>query len=127
MKPAFCVLALLCLFSVTVQGQKEKEKPRQMRSPSYFYKAEMFLEVNEVSRETYTTGLMDGFYASGMFGASDETVDSLDSCTKGMDSKQLAAIIEKYVKDHPEGWHHPLSVQAFNALNGACPGQLKTP
>jgi len=41
-----------------------------------------------------------------------------------MDSKQVLAIITKYVKDHPEVWHLPLSIEAFNALNAACPGGL---
>jgi hypothetical protein len=68
---------------------------------------------------------MDGFYASVFFGATDETVANLNSCTKDMDSKQISAIITKYVKDHPESWHLPLSVEAYNALNTACPGGLQ--
>jgi hypothetical protein len=42
-----------------------------------------------------------------------------------MDSKQLTAIVTKYVKDHPESWHLPLSVEGYFALNAACPGVLK--
>jgi len=80
--------------------------------------------MEETERITYVKGLMDGFYASGMFGAPDETMTKLDACTKGMDSKQLTAIILKHVKDHPETWHQPLSIEAYNALNGACPGVL---
>jgi Ssp1 endopeptidase immunity protein Rap1a len=81
--------------------------------------------MDESNRVVYITGLMDGFFASGAFGATGETVAALDSCTKGMDNKQVSAIITKYVKDHPEAWHQPLSIEAFNALNTvACHGGL---
>jgi hypothetical protein len=42
-----------------------------------------------------------------------------------MDTKQVSAIITKYVKEHPEGWHLPLSAEAHSALNNACPGGLR--
>ena len=126
MKPAFCVVAVLYLFSIAAGRQKEEEKPRQFQSPAHFYKAEQFLEIKApLQQETYTAGLMDGFYASAVFGAPDETIERLTSCTKGMDSKQITAIIVKYVKDRPEDWHYPLSLEAFNALNSACHGGLK--
>lgn len=125
MKPALCVLALVFLFAVVTQGQKEQGKPRTVVTPTYYYKAEEFLELSDADRMVYTAGLMDGFYASGLFGASDEIVAKLNSCSKTMDSKQVSAIITKYVKDHPEAWHLPLSIEGFNALNTACPGSLR--
>jgi hypothetical protein len=123
MKVALCVLVALGLFAVFANGQKEK--PRVIFTPPHFYKAETFPEMSEAERQLYVTGLMDGFYASTLFGASDETVANLNSCTTDMDSKQISAIILKYVKDHPEIWHLPLSVEAFNALNATCPGTLR--
>jgi hypothetical protein len=126
MKAAFCVLAVLCVFAVAAQEQQEKKSaPQIINSPSYFLKAEGFIEMREVDRMSYINGLMDGFFASALFGATDKTVANLSSCTKDMDSKQISAIITKYVNDHPESWHLPLSVDAFNALSAACPGGLK--
>lgn len=127
MKFAFYALLFFCLSASATQGQKGKTPPRVFVSPQYFYKAGAFLEMGEADRTVYVTGLMDGFYASALFGASDETAASLISCTKGMDNKQLTAIVTKYVKDHPEYWHLALSVEAYNALNDACPGVLKAP
>jgi hypothetical protein len=123
MKSVACVLSALCLFGIATHGQRQK--PRVLFAPPHYYKAEAFIELSEFNRELYTTGLMDGFYASAFFGASDATVANLSSCTKDMDSKQISAIITKYVKDHPESWHLPLSVEAYNALNTACPGGLR--
>src|ERR1700691_5492451 len=128
MKTAFlCVLAVLlavlCAFTLAAQGQKEKKDQwRVIYAPPYFLKAGSFIELSEADRNLYTEGLMDGFFASAFFGASDATVENLHSCTKDMDSKQISAIITKYVKDHPEKWHHPLSAEADFALNAACPG-----
>src|SRR5207245_586754 len=101
--------------------QKGKKSGRVINSPSYFYKAEGFIEMSEADRMLYTSGLMDGFFASALLGASDEAVASLSSCTRDMDIKQISAIITKYLKEHPESWHLPLSVEAHNALNEACP------
>ncbi len=126
MKAAPCLLALLCVFAFAVQGQKaKKSQPRVLNEPPHYYKAEAFIEMDEGNRMLYISGLMDGFFASAMFGASEKTVTNLQSCTEDMDSKQVSAIITKYVKDHPETWHLPLSIEAYNALNGACPGGLK--
>lgn len=126
MKAAFCVLAVLCVCAVAAQEQKAKgSTPRVLYSPAYFVKAEAFIEMGEADRMTYTNGLMDGFFASALFGASDMTVKNLTTCTKDMDSKQVSAIITKFVKDHPESWHLPLSVEAYNSLNAACPGVLR--
>src|ERR1700674_3237964 len=108
MRTAFCVLVVLCFF-VAAQEQGKKNTLRTFRTPPNYYKAEEFVEMSEASRMFYTSGLMDGFYASALFGATDKTVANLSSCTGEMDSKQVSAIIAKYVKDHPESWHLPLS------------------
>jgi hypothetical protein len=124
MKLALCILGVLCLFAAAIQGEKQK-KPRVIVAVPSYYSAETFIELSESDRQMYVAGLMDGFYASALFGASDETIANLSSCTKPMDTKQISAIITKYLQDHPENWHLPLSVEAHNALNKACPGGLR--
>jgi hypothetical protein len=123
MRLAVYVLLALCL-SASAQEPKGKNQPRVFNI-ACFYKAGDFLEVGEADRVVYVSGLMDGFYASPLFGARDEAIASLTSCTRGMDSKQLSAIVTKYVKEHPEGWHLALNVEAYNALDAACPGGLR--
>jgi hypothetical protein len=119
------MLAATFLSVVPVLGQKEAKKPRIMLNPPAFIKAEAFLELSGADQMMYTTGLVDGFYASTFFGATNKTVANLTSCVKDMDNKQVAAIITKYVKDHPEQWHFALSALAHSALNSACPGGLR--
>ena len=103
MKTCLCLLALLCSFAPATDGQQPNSDSRTFPTPTCFLKAGKFLELGESERLSYTTGLLDGFYGSGMFAASDDSVASLNSCTKGMDSKQVTAIVLKYVSDHPNG------------------------
>jgi hypothetical protein len=88
MKIAHCVLAGLFLFAVVVQGQNQNKKERLVKPLQFFVKAGAFLEMKERDRILYTSGLMDGFFASGFWGASNETVAGLVSCTRDMDDKQ---------------------------------------
>jgi hypothetical protein len=121
MNLTFFVIIGLCVFAVAVHGQKE---PRKVLVP-FIYKAEAFLDLDENAKIMYTSGLVDGFLASSLFGASDETVTDVKACLKNMDTTQLAAIFTKYVKENPEGWQNPTSVLGFNALVGTCPGVIK--
>jgi hypothetical protein len=75
MKLALYILAVLSLFVFATHAQKEK--PRILLEPQHYYTAESFTEMSEFNREMYTTGLMDGFYASALFGATDEAVRRL--------------------------------------------------
>lgn len=123
MRTFLCVL--FCILAIAVHGQEGKTKRRVVDMPSYYFKAERFIQMNDADRMLYVAGLIDGFSASVLFGASDQAVAPLNSCTKDMDSMQVSAIITKYVKDHPENWHYPLNIEAYNALNKACPGGLR--
>lgn len=122
---AVCLLASVLLTVLPAIGQKQTKKPRILFTPPAFINGETFLNMSDADQTTYAMGLMDGFYASAFFGATDETVTNLSSCIQPMDSKQISAIFSKYVKDHPEQWHLPLSILAYNALNKACPGGLR--
>jgi hypothetical protein len=126
MKIRLHFLAFLLVSALATDGQQVPKEERTYPAPICYVKAGKFLELTEFERATYTTGLLDGFYGSAMFGADDETVGRLNSCAKDMDSKQVTAIVSKYVSDHPQWWHLPLSVEAYNALNDACPGGLST-
>jgi hypothetical protein len=124
MKACLCVFAVLCVSALVMDGHQVKREGRTYPTPTCYVKAGKFLELKEYERVYYISGLMDGFYASAIFGASDETVGRLNSCAKDMDINQVTAIVSKYVEDHPETWHLPLSVEGYNAFNNACTGGL---
>lgn len=122
---ALCVFGVILLSVPPVTGQKETKKPKVILAPPHLVNAEAFLDLSEANQMVYTEGLMDGFYASTFFGATDQTVANLMACTKNMDSRQVTAIIAKYVRDHPEDWHFALSALAHSVLDKACPGGLR--
>src|SRR5215471_18971446 len=117
---AFRIVAVLSLCAIATQGQKPAEKTLTIHTPAYFFKAEEFLQLSEEQRQFYTRGLMDGFYASAIFGADEKKISYINQCMTGMDSRQVTAIITDYLKGHPEGWHHPASLEAYSALHTAC-------
>ena len=114
---------LSCFLCVALYGNQANSQ-RTYNVPPSFLTAKGFVAITDDERVNYTTGLMDGFYGAEMFQANAQEVDRLAACTKPMDSKQITAIIAKYIQEHPEGWHLPASVEAYNALNGACPGRI---
>lgn len=93
--------------------------------PGGFLKAGDFRDLPSDLKEGYAMGFSNGMMASGIMGADGSKVKLLYDCTDGMSAKQLAAILDKYLKEHPEGWHEPLSVHSFDALLGVCPDLKK--
>jgi hypothetical protein len=87
-----------------------------------FWQASQFLEFDKDSQSVYATGLLDGMYLSPAFGApaSNKVLLEIETCVEGMKSTQVAAIIEKYVKDHPEKWNWDLKNAGYNAMLDAC-------
>lgn len=88
-----------------------------------FVQAHDYLEMDSEAQKTYAMGILDGFYMAPLFGAPDnnKVLVSITTCVEGMKASQVAAIIEKYVKDHPEHWHLDLKNEAYSGMRQACP------
>jgi hypothetical protein len=126
-RTAFYVLVVLCIFGFVAYAQKQQAKPQAHHIPVYYLTAGYFNGLSDDDQTMYTTGLIDGFFGAGLFGASDDTVGELTTCTLRMDIEQTKATIVKWVKDHPEHGQYPMAVAAYDALNSACPGVMKIP
>ena len=76
----------------------------------------------EAQQEGYAAGLVDGIYLAPFMGAPQENIDieHLHKCFVGMSTRQVAAIIKKFLKEHPEKWHQRLNTEAYYALYAAC-------
>jgi len=77
---------------------------------SGFLKAQVYLDMSQNDQRVYAMGLLDGFDMAPMFDAPDNNkwLVSITTCVEGMKGSQVAAIIEKYIKGHPERWHWDL-------------------
>ena len=88
-----------------------------------FLKAEKYLDLQPREQAVYAMGLVDGMYLAPVFDAPNEGkyLSSLQTCVKEMTNTQVAAIITKFAKEHPEKWHMGTNVLAYQALREVCP------
>jgi hypothetical protein len=82
-----------------------------------------FLSLNEGQKTGLSAGIISGLLMSPLMGAPERgpEVVALSECTQGMSIGQLEAVIEKYLRDHPEVWNRPLGVSAVWAMRSVCP------
>lgn len=121
LRQAIAALALVVLFANIGIPQHSVT----VRIHNGFLKAGDYLDMDSGGQKTYAMGLLDGMYMAPMFGAPDDgkVLVSLATCVEGMKASQVAAIIEKFIKDHPEHWHWDLKDEAYSAMLHACPAK----
>lgn len=102
-----------------------KLSPQRRGEPIHngFYKAQTYLDMSPDAERMYVTGVLDGMYEAPAFGAlaSNPLLLRIESCVEGMKGSQVAAIVLKYIKEHPEQWHWDLKDNVYNAMLEACP------
>ena len=119
------LIAILIIVVISSILSAQKSTPGLHRGEPIhngFLKADQYLKFDEDYQRAYAMGLLDGMYMSPAFGAqaSNKVLMEIESCVEGMKSSQVAAIIEKYVKDHPEKWNWDLKDAGYNAMIEGC-------
>lgn len=89
---------------------------------SGFLTGEAYLNSSDSRQRAYAMGLVDGLFISPLFGAPKAEVRPYEKCVVGMSDRQVAAILTKYLREHPGRWHESAHVAFFAALKGTCPG-----
>lgn len=106
-KKTILFLVLLLLFSSLlinysyVQGE-EKEQVLTLR----FASGNDYLEYDDNSKLAYVMGLSDMFNELTKVYDFSKLYSDLEKATENMTSVQTKAIFDKYLEEHPEGWHH---------------------
>jgi len=116
--------SVLLLLIVTSPAQ-QSSTPFIRLIPGGFYTAGQFGNLSQAEQAGYAEGFVNGLMSAGIVGADVQEVEMMNGCTKEMQGRQIAAIIDKHIKDHPEGWHETLAVHSFNALLDVCPDLKK--
>lgn len=119
---AFSILALFVPHNMAVPQKSEDEAI----VTEGFINTEKYLGLGEAEQAIYAAGLMDGIFLAPAFDAPSKGkyLVAMQTCVvKRMTNTQVAAIITKYAKDHPEEWHVGANVIAWKALRGVCPVQ----
>ena len=104
--------------------------------PAIGWDGNEFLKVHPTLRAAYIAGAVDtyvgikgtvetarskGAYSAGGF---EQVIAESVGCIHEMPYPQIVAIVEKYMKDHPERWHYAMADSIFGALWDTC---KKTP
>ena len=112
MKRLLPLIALVCI-SVYANQQTVKISPG-------FFSGKDYLEMSDTEKRAYVTGGINGMLVAPFFGAPEENLSWLKSCSSKMSDEELAAILSRFIRDQPGQMQTNLNVVTFNALREAC-------
>jgi len=113
-KKMILFLVLLLLFSILLidygylQGE-EKE------GVDYYILVNNYLESSEENKLFYVMGLMDMLFYQ-KYTSNPELYSDICKTTDDMKARQIKAIFDKYIEEHPEKWHFPASMVFYVAI-----------
>lgn len=115
---SFAILALAAavLVFVTVYAHQQ----RVSIGPGFFTGKE-YLEMSDNERRAYATGAINGMLVAPFFGAPEDNVNWLKTCTVKLSDEDIAAILTKYIREQESQLNFNLNVLTFNAMRNACP------
>jgi len=111
----------LCLLVATILALSSAQGGQPVEIHNGFVTGTIYRKFNEYQKRSYAMGVIDGIYLSPFFGASRTHLGWVEKCVQGMDDEQVAAVIDKFLKDHPERWHQTVHASVYAALLSACP------
>jgi hypothetical protein len=72
---------------------------------------------------SYVRGFVNGILVATVAGASQTCIEHLQKrCLTGRTDQQLAAVLRKYLLEHPEEWHWSANIVSWKALFVPCRG-----
>ena len=95
-------------------------KQQQVKISRGFFVAKDFLSMSDTERRAYATGAINGMLVSPFFGAPDENLNWLKSCTGSMSDEQLAVVLGDYIRSQPNQLDSSLNVVTFTAVREHC-------
>jgi len=111
MKRLLAVLALITVVNANQQTVKI--------SPGFF-SGKDYLEMSDTEKRAYVTGEINGMLVAPFFGAPEENLAWLKTCSAKISDEDLAALLTRYIRDQPGQMQTNLNVVTFNALREAC-------
>ena len=112
MKYVLAFTALIVVVSVHATQQTIKIGPG-------FFTARDYLDMSDTEKRAYVTGQMNGMLVAPFFGAPEENLAWLKTCSSKMSDEQLTSILSRYIRDQPNPQAN-LNVVTFNAVRDAC-------
>src|SRR5215203_2121144 len=113
MKRLLPLITLIAVASVYSSQQTVKISPG-------FFTGKDYLDMSDTEHRAYITGEINGMLVAPFFGAPEENLNWLKTCSVKMSDEELAATLTKFLRDHPDQLQANLNVITFNALAAAC-------
>ncbi|HSB28271.1 MAG TPA: hypothetical protein VLE19_10465, partial [Pyrinomonadaceae bacterium] len=85
-----------------------------------FFTGKDYFEMSDTEKRAYATGAINGMLVAPFFGAPEDRLAWLKTCTGKMSDEQTAAILSSYISTDPSQLNMSLNVVTFNALKDAC-------
>jgi hypothetical protein len=99
-------------------AQQQPKQPIAIKGG--FITGNTYREYSDDIRAVYVMGVIDGMLDAPGFGAPKKKLAWLESCVVGMNGYQVAAIVDKKLRDIPEYWNEPINGEVFSAMSTAC-------
>lgn len=106
--------AVLAFVSVYANQQKVSIGPG-------FFTGKDYLDMTDNERRAYATGAINGMLVAPFFGAPEDNVNWLKTCTVKLSDEDIAGILARYIRDNESQLNFNLNVVTFNAMRNACP------
>jgi hypothetical protein len=113
MKRLLIILTLLTYINVYASQQP-------VRISRGFFTGKEFFDMSDGEKRAYTTGAINGMLVAPFFGAPEDRVVWIKTCTAKLSDEETAAILSKYITSDPNQMTLSLNVVTFNALKDAC-------
>ena len=107
------LIALLAFVTVYANQQRVKISPG-------FFTGKDYLDMSDTEKRAYVTGEINGMLVAPFFGAPEENLNWLKTCTGKMSDEELASTVTKFVRAQPDQMQANLNVVTFNAVREAC-------
>ncbi len=123
MKNAIRTALVVCFMALTSAQSSSAQldtKPRGVIISKGFLDGTSWASMSDRERAAYAMGFANGMFVSPLLGQPGPSLQRLATCLDPMTNIQVAAIISKYIADHPERWHQSLNGLGFSALYYAC-------
>jgi len=115
--PRALVAVLTLAALVPVRGAAQQQ-PIEIKGG--FITGNTYRAYSDDIRAVYVMGVLDGFDVAPAFSAPKKELAWFQICSLGMSGYQVAAIVDKYLRDIPEHWHEPMNGLVYAAMLDAC-------
>ncbi len=113
MKLLLPLVALVAFITIHASQQTVKIGPG-------FFTGKDYLDMTDTEKRAYATGGINGMLVAPFFGAPEENLDWLKTCSAKMSDEQIASTLTRYIRDNPNQRQANLNVVTFNAMRQAC-------